>query len=79
MALLHAYSTGALGYVIWRQPNTSLESHSSVWLRLQADFSTPSADLCSTSEDKKPWLDVMTFGPGSEEAKEKGDSVNPKH
>lgn len=57
-----------------------MKSHSSVWLSLLSDFSTPSADLRSTSEDKKPWLEIMTFGPGSEEAKEKGlDSVNLKH
>lgn len=77
---LHAYSTSALGRVIWRQPNTSLESHSPVWLSFLADSSTPGAELCSTSEDKKPWLDLITFGPGGEEAKEKGsDSVNLKH
>lgn len=80
MALLHAYSTAALGRVIWRQPNTSLKSHSSVWLSLLADSSTPGAALCSTSEDKKPWLAfVITFGHGGEEAKEKElDPVNLK-
>lgn len=45
MVLLGAYSTGALGNVIWRRPHSTWKSHSSVQPCLLANPSTAGADL----------------------------------
>jgi len=53
VALLGAYSTGALGSVIWRHPNTTLKSNSSVQLSLLADPSTLGADVATVKTHLK--------------------------
>lgn len=68
MVLLGAYSTGALGSVIWRHPHSAWKSHSSVQPCLLANPSTAGADLVKdTTEGENSCLVVMTLGHGDKE------------